>query len=66
MIVTRGVGWMQEKETRLKRARAPKKQRACRSERTNQPLYLSLESYYHFGGLEASNVSEESAISYEN
>ena len=57
---------MQEKETRLKRARAPKKQRACRSERRNQPLYLSLESYYHFGGLEASNASEESAISYEN
>lgn len=66
MVVTGGDGWTQEKETRVKRARAPKKQRAYRGERRDQPLHLSLESYYHFRGLEASDASEESVISYEN
>ena len=66
MVVTGRDGWMQEKETRVKKARAPEKQRASWGERRDQPLYWSLESYYHFGGLEASDASEESAISYEN
>lgn len=54
------------KKKRVKRARAPKKQRAYRGERRDQPLHLSLESYYHFRGLEVSDASEVSVISYEN
>jgi len=44
----------------------PQRSRGHPGVRRKQPLYLSLESYYHFGGLEASDASEESAISYEN